>query len=107
MSDQNYQSSVGSEVYSRDGANVGSVAGIVDNAGQGTFLNVQHNGLFGIGAESYLVPTDAILSVEDGKVTVNKSAEAMVGIPAHDGHEPTGEGYFSSIYAWWWHDDEN
>ena len=107
MSDQNYQSTVGSEVYSRDGANVGSVAEIVDNAGQGAFLNVQDNGLFGIGAESFLVPADAILSVEDGKVTVNKSAEEMTGIPAHDGHEPAGEGYFSSVYAWWWRADEN
>ena len=53
------------------------------------------------------MPVDAITSVEDGKVTVNKSAEEMTGIPAHDGHEPVGEGYFSSIYAWWWRADAN
>jgi hypothetical protein len=40
-------------------------------------------------------------------VTVNKSAEEMVGIPAHDAHDPAREGYFSSIYAWWWRADEN
>lgn len=107
MSDQNYQQTVGNEVYSSDGANVGSVAGIVEDAGQGAFLNVHHNGLFGIGAESFLVPVDAITSIEDGKVTLNKTAEDMTGIPAHDGHEPAGEGYFSSIYAWWWRADEN
>ena len=77
------------------------------NDGNGAFLQVHHNGLFGIGAESFLVPVDAITSTEDGKVTVNKTAEDMVGIPAHDGHEPEGEGYFSSVYAWWWRADAN
>ena len=107
MSEQNYQALVGSEVYSSDGSNVGSVASIVSNEGETPFLQVHHNGLFGIGAESFLVPTDAITSTEEGKVTVNKTAEEMVGIPAHDAHDPAGEGYFSSMYAWWWRADEN
>ena len=107
MSAQNYQALVGSEVYSRDGSNVGSVTAIVSNEGETPFLHVEHNGLFGIGAESFLVPVDAITSTEDDKVTVNKTAEEMIGIPAHDSDEPKGQGYFSSLYAWWWRSDEN
>ena len=101
MSDTDYQSTVGSEVYSRDGANVGSVKEVVDQDGKATFLQVKDNGLFGIGAESFLVPLTAITSVEDGKVTVNRTRENLVGIPAHDGNEPKSTGYFQSLYTWW------
>ena len=107
MSDQNYQALVGSEVYSSDGSNIGSVAKIVSNDGEAPFLQVEHNGLFGIGAESFLVPVDAIASTEEGKVTVNKTAEDLVGIPAHDSDAPKEPGYFSSVYAWWWRADSN
>ena len=72
MGSQDYQALVGSEVYSSDGSNVGSVESIVSDDGGTPFLQVHHNGLFGIGAESFLVPTDAVTSTEDGKVTVNK-----------------------------------
>jgi sporulation protein YlmC with PRC-barrel domain len=107
MSDQNYQALVGSEVYSSDGSNVGSVAGVAGDGGQTPFLEVHQNGLFGIGAESFLVPVDAITNTEPGKVTVNKTAEDLVGIPAHDAHEPKGEGDFTSLYTWWWRANEN
>lgn len=102
MTDQNPASMVGSEVYSVDGANVGTVAAVVDQAGQTTFLQVKHNGLFGIGSESFLVPVDAITASEDGKITVNKSREDLVGVPAHDVEESKQPGFFDSIYAWWW-----
>jgi sporulation protein YlmC with PRC-barrel domain len=102
MADQNPASMVGSEVYSIVGANVGTVAEVVDQAGQPTFLKVKHNGLFGIGTESFLVPVDAITASEDGKLTVNKSREDLVGIPAHDDDEPAQPGFFDSVYAWWW-----
>ena len=101
MSDTDYQATVGSEVYSRDGANVGSVKEVVNQEGKPTFLQVTDNGLFGIGAESFLVPFTAITSVEDGKVTVNRTREELVGIPAHDGDEPQSHGYFQSLFAWW------
>lgn len=107
MSDQNYQALVGSEVYSSDGSNVGSVTAIAGNDGEAPFLQVEHNGLFGIGAESFLVPVDAITNTEEGKVAVNKSAEEMIGIPAHDSDAPREPGYFSSVYAWWWRANEN
>ncbi len=107
MSDQNNEALVGSEVYSIDGANVGSVASIVSDDGAGAFLQVHHNGLFGIGAESFLVPVAAIASTEEGKVTINKSAEDLVGIPAHDGHDPAGESYFTSLFSWWGSDARN
>jgi sporulation protein YlmC with PRC-barrel domain len=107
MGSQDYQALVGSEVYSSDGSNVGSVESIVSDDGGTPFLQVHHNGLFGIGAESFLVPTDAVTSTEDGKVTVNKTAEDLVGIPAHDGHAPAEPGYFSSLYTWWWHGSES
>jgi sporulation protein YlmC with PRC-barrel domain len=107
MGGQDYQSLVGSEVYSSDGSNVGSVASIVGDDGSQPFLQVHHNGLFGIGAESFLVPVDAITGTEVGKVTVNKSAEELVGIPPHDEHAPADPGYFSSLYAWWWRGDAN
>lgn len=105
MSEQNYQSTVGSEVYSRDGANVGTVKEVVSQDGKPAFLQVDENGILGIGAESFLVPLDGITSIEDGKVTVNRSREDLVGIPAHDSKDPQSPGYFQSLYAWWWKAD--
>lgn len=101
MSEQNYQSTVGSEVYSRDGANVGSVTQIVDQDGKPAFLQVKDSGLFGIGADSFLVPFSAILSTEEGKITVNRSRQDLVGLPAHDEKEQKSPSYFQSLFAWW------
>lgn len=102
MSDQNYAALVDSEVYSSDGSNVGTVTAIVTGDGEPPFLHVDHNGLFGIGTESFLVPVDAIVESGDGKVTVNKTAEAMIGVPAHDSSEEHEPGHFSDAGAWWW-----
>lgn len=107
MSDQNYQSTVGSEVYSSDGANVGSVADIVEQDGKPAFLHVKENGLFGIGAQSFLVPVDAVTGSETGKVTVSKTRDELVGIPAHDGADPHSPDYYHSFYTWWWRADAN
>jgi sporulation protein YlmC with PRC-barrel domain len=104
MSDTNYQATVGSEVYTIDGANVGAVAGI-EQDGDTAFLHVHENGLFGIGTEDFLVPVDKISSIEAGKVTVDRTREDLVGVPAHDSHAPEAPGYFSSLYAWWWRED--
>lgn len=101
MSDQNYQALVGSEVCSRDGAVVGSVEAIVSNEGQGPFLQVKDSGLFGVGADTFLVPVNAILSTDSDKITVNRSAQGMVGIPANESADPQDQGYFSSLFAWW------
>lgn len=106
MSDQDYSALVDSAVYSSDGANVGTVTGIVSGDGEAPFLHVDHNGLFGIGTESYLVPVGAITDSGDGKVTIDKSAEELIGVPAHDSHEPHGQGYFSDAAAWWWREPE-
>ena len=107
MSERNYQTAVDKEVYSSDGANVGHVTEIVDQDGKPAFLQVKENGLFGIGAEHFLVPVDAVTGIEGDKVTVNKTREDLVGIPAHDSktqHEP---GYFESLFAWWGRANEN
>jgi sporulation protein YlmC with PRC-barrel domain len=101
MSDIDPQSTVGKEVYSSDGANVGHVSDLVEQDGKPTFLNVKENGLFGIGAENFLVPLNAITGVEGDQVTVNRSREDLVGIPAHDGHEPHSPSYFQSLFTWW------
>lgn len=107
MSGNNYHALVGSEVYSSDGSDVGSVKAIAGNDGETPFLQVEHNGLFAIGADSFLIPVDAITSTEAGKVTVNRSAEQMIGIPAHDSSASSEPGYFSSVYTWWWRANEN
>jgi sporulation protein YlmC with PRC-barrel domain len=107
VSENDYQSAVDKEVYTNDGANVGHVTEIVSQDGKPAFLQVKENGLFGIGAESFLVPVDAVTGIDGDHVNVNKSREDLVGIPAHDGHEPKEPGYFESLYAWWWRADEN
>jgi hypothetical protein len=102
MSSQNYQAAVGDEVYTSDGANVGAVENIIDQDGKPAFLHVHENGLFGIGTEDFLVPVDKILSIEEGKVTVDRSREDLVGVPAHDTKDDQSPDYFKSVYAWWW-----
>lgn len=101
MSDIDYQSTVGKEVYSSDGANVGHVTELVEQEGKPAFLHVKENGLFGIGAESFLVPLGAITGIDGDHVIVNKSREDLVGIPAHDEKKQDEPGYFHSFYTWW------
>ena len=105
--DSNYQDAIGDEVVSRDGATVGHVKKIVDQPGQQPFLQVEDDGLFGIGAQHFLVPVDAILSINDGKVQVNRTKQDLVGIPAHSDDEPYAPAYFESLYSWWWRPTSN
>ena len=107
MSEIDPQATVGKEVYSSDGANVGHVANLVDQDGKPAFLNVKENGLFGIGAENFLVPLNGVTGIDGDHVNVDKSREDLVGIPAHDGHDEHEPGYFQSLYAWWWKADAN
>ncbi len=104
MSANDLQSMVGNEVISRDGANVGQVTGIVDQAGQPPFLEVKDDGVLGIGAMHFLVPRDAIASVGEGKVHVDKTKQDLTGIPVQN-DQPERPDFFESLYAWWWRAD--
>jgi sporulation protein YlmC with PRC-barrel domain len=101
MSEIDPQSTVDKEVYTSDGANVGHVTELVEQDGKPAFLHVKENGLFGIGAESFLVPLGAVTGIEGDHVVVNKTREELIGIPAHDESEQHKPGYFQSFYTWW------
>lgn len=101
------QSAVGQEVYTIDGANVGHVTEVIDQDGKPAFLHVKENGLFGIGAESFLVPLDAVTGIDGDHVNVNKSREDLVGIPAHDGSSDHDPDYYHSFFTWWARADAN
>ncbi len=96
---------VGNEVISRDGAPVGHVTSIVEQEGQPPFLEVQDDGVLGIGAMHFLVPRDAIASIGEGKVHVDKTKQDLTGVPAQNDDEPQRPDFFESLYAWWWRAD--
>lgn len=107
MDTSGFRTTVGDEVITSDGATVGHVVSIVDQAGQPPFLRVKDSGLFGIGTHHFLVPIDAITSIGDAQVHVSRTREDLEGIPAHDEKEPRTPEYFESLYAWWFRANEN
>ena len=63
------------------------------------FLVVGQGGVLGVGKKHFLIPVDAVTSVERDAVRVNVSSDRAKLMPELD--ETRGEPNFESVYTWW------
>lgn len=64
-------------------------------------LRVEHGGFLGIGADHFLVPVDAVTSVDDDSVRIDRERAEMTDVPGYDPDLAREPVYYRDLYGWW------
>lgn len=65
------------------------------------FLRVGEGGFLGIGKSHYLVPVDAVVSVDADRVHIDRERRGMGDVPAYDPELAARPDYYDGVYGWW------
>ncbi len=95
----------GRKVIDRHGADIGHVSGLFIDADERKvrMVELRTGGFIGIGERHFLLPVDAIASVDEHDVHVNESGERIVHSPVYDPTlvaEPTRD-YWEPYYGYY------
>ncbi len=76
----------GRDVLAKDGDKIGKVDALLvdDQESKVRFLRVEAGGFLGLGEKKWLVPVDAITSVDEDHVHVDQTRDKIVGSPVYD-----------------------
>jgi sporulation protein YlmC with PRC-barrel domain len=93
----------GRTVVDRSGEEVGRVDDLVvdDREERVRFLRVAEGGFLGLGAAHYLVPVDAVVSVDPEGVRIDRDRGGMGNVPAYDPELADRQDYYEGVYGWW------
>lgn len=64
-------------------------------------LRVKHGGFLGIGADHFLVPVDAVTSVDDDSVRIDRDRARLSDVPGYDPDLAQRPAYYEDLYGWW------
>lgn len=95
----------GRDVIAKDGKKIGNVDALfVDSAEEKVrFMRLTAGGFLGIGEKSWLVPVDAITSVDKDQVQVDQSFDRIVSAPVYNPdviQEPSRD-YYDGLYGYY------
>ncbi len=65
------------------------------------FLRVGSGGFLGMGKEHFLVPVEAVSSVDRERVTIDRGRAQLSGVPGYDPALSYDDAYYSDVYGWW------
>lgn len=90
-------------VVDANGDDVGTVDDLlVDHAEHRVrFLRVRHGGFLGIAAEHFLVPVEAVGSVTDDTVHLDRDRGRLADVPRYDPEVEDDPTYYDSVYGYW------
>lgn len=93
----------GRKVLDASGEEIGKVDELlVDDAETMVrLLRVKHGGFLGIGADHFLVPVDAVTSVDDDSVRVDRERARLSDVPGYDPDLAKQPTYYGELYGWW------
>ena len=95
----------GRKVLDNAGTHVGTVDGLmIDDAQKKVrFLRVECGGFLGLGATHVMIPVDAITSITDDAVTIDRGGEHLHGAPRYDPAlvKELDERYWSNVYGYY------
>lgn len=92
----------GRKVVDRNGDETGKVDDLLidESENKVRFLRVETGGVLGIGAKSFLLPVDAITSIDDAHVHVDATREKMSGSPDYD-PDIAHDDYLTDVYGYY------
>lgn len=94
----------GRDVLDSNGEKIGTVDGLIVDTDERKvrFLKVASGGFLGIGEDHFLVPVDAVQSVTDDSVRINRARSDLNKAP---GYNPSlvenNDRYYEGLYGWW------
>ncbi len=93
----------GRTVVDRHGENVGRVEDLLvdDREKRVRFLRVGEGGFLGLGKTHYLVPVDAVVSVDAERVHIDREHSGMGDVPPYDPELADQADYYENVYGWW------
>jgi len=93
----------GRTVIDRNGDEIGHVDALLidDRKRNVRFLEVASGGIFGIIAQKFLVPVDAITRVGPDQVMVDQTSKQIAGAPRYDPGLTYDQGYYADLYGYY------
>ena len=90
-------------VYDRSGEEVGTVKDLIIDRDESRvrFLKLGAGGVLGIGAETLLVPVDAITLIDDQGVHIDQSREHVAGGPKYQPELTRHATYYGEVYGYY------
>jgi sporulation protein YlmC with PRC-barrel domain len=91
------------EVRAVHGGKIGQVTDLLvdEEKHKVRLLEVRHGGILGIGESKVLVPVDAISSIEDDVVYVDRRREQIAGAPKYDPALVPEADYYDQLYGYY------
>lgn len=93
----------GYDVLDKQGDDIGKVDDLMVDADEFKvrFINVASGGFLGIGEKIFLLPVDAITTIEDRKIQVSRTREHVAGGPAYDPEMVERPDYWDKTYDYY------
>ncbi len=95
----------GRDVIAKDGEKIGKVDALFVDAAEEKvrFMRLKAGGFLGIGEKSWLVPVDAITSVDKDEVRVDQSYDRIVSSPVYDPDviQKSSHTYYDGLYGYY------
>lgn len=87
----------------RQGEEIGRIHDLMidESENKVRFLQVRGGGFLGIGEKQFLIPVDAITSIEDDVVRIDQTREHVGGGPEYQPDLVPEQDYFGNIYGWY------
>ncbi|MGY1634623.1 PRC-barrel domain-containing protein [Geodermatophilus sp. SYSU D01186] len=93
----------GRRAVDKGGQEVGTVDDLLvdDQENKVRLLRIGAGGFLGMGKEHFLVPVEAVTSVDRDTVTIDRGRERLGDVPAYDPALAYDDAYYSDVYGWW------
>lgn len=93
----------GRKVVDSDGEEIGTVEDLLidDQENKVRFMRVGEGGFLGLGRQHFLVPVDAISSVEPERVHIDRDRIRLADVPVYDPELADDPDYYANLYGWW------
>lgn len=93
----------GRQALDSDGHEIGKVDDLLidEEEKKVRFLRIGSGGFLGIGKEHFLVPVEAVASVEPNAVSISRQRAGLSEAPEYDPSLAYDDTYYSDVYGWW------
>jgi sporulation protein YlmC with PRC-barrel domain len=93
----------GRKAFDTNGDDVGTVEDLLvdEEENKVRFLRIGSGGFLGMGRDHFLVPVEAIESVEEDRVTISRDRDRLSDVPAYDPELTYDPIYYADLYGWW------
>ncbi len=93
----------GRKVVDSNGEEIGTVDDLLidDEENKVRMLRVGEGGFLGLGKQHFLVPVDAVASIDPERVHIDRDRGRLGDVPIYDPDLAADPEYYGQLYGWW------